>query len=217
MKKYKQAFEIIRNEGIKAFWIKFLDWAKIYRRLLIIERDYRKEMLIEQDIEVFSETRLLKEDEVDMYMPHQPEVNASEIKNRLKDGHLCFVTICDGAIIGHSWSAFDKAYCEYLNCFISFPSNTVYNYDSFILPDYRGNRIAASQYLFKLKYLIKNGYLCSIGFVLPENTASIKFTQRFGDKSIGIIGYVKAGPWKKYFSKLKPEYANKQGIKIEKK
>jgi hypothetical protein len=215
LKKDIRAFEIIRDEGIKACWIKFLDWTRIYRRLLVFERDHRKESLTEPDIKVDFETRLLKEDDASFYTLHQPDINASEVITRLRDGHLCFVTMDSGAIIGHTWSAFGKAYCEYLDCYLMLPDNTVYNYDIFISPDYRGNRIAASQYLYKLKYLLKKRYYCSIGLILPENGTSIKHTERLGDKKIGIIGYFKVGGWKKYFYKLKPEFSEKQVIKIE--
>ena len=173
MKKYIQAFEIIRDEGIKALWIKYLDWAGIYRRLLVFERDHRKETLTEPDIKVNFKTRLLMEDEISLYTRHQPGINEPEIIKRFREGHLCFVTMDAGAIIGHTWSAFGKAYCEYLDCFLSLPPNMVYNYDAFVSPDYRGHRIAAAQYLYKLIYLLKKGYSHPIGFALPENTAAI--------------------------------------------
>jgi len=215
MNKYDQAFEIIRNDGIKPLWIKFLDWAKIYRRLLLFERDYRKETLVGPDIKLHFEIRLLKDNEVGMYKLLKPGVNEFEIIKRLEEGHLCFVSIHEGAIIGYTWSAFDQAYCDYLDCSLSLPSNMVYNYDAFISPDYRGHRIAAAQYLYKMKYLLKNGYFRPISFILPENSAAIKHIKRTGGKDIGTIGYVKVGPWKKSFCKLKPEYSDKRLVKIE--
>jgi len=212
MKKYERVFETIRNEGIKTLCIKILDWAKMYRRLLFFVRDYSKETLIEPDVKLHVETRLLKENEVDMYTLHHPGVNASEIIKRLKEGELCFVSIHDGVFIAHTWSAFNQACCEYLDCFLSFPTDTVYNYDAFVSPDYRGHRIFPAQYLYQMKYLLKNGYFRTISFVLPENSAGIKHLKRTGGKDIGIIGYVKVGHWKKYFCKMKPEYLDKQAI-----
>jgi len=208
---YSRALEIFRKGEIKTLWFKILG-ETLYRRLLLFNKDYHEP--IEQIAETNIETRVLQRNDIGEYINFRPDTTNLEVIDRLGSGHICFITLHEDKVIGAAWVATQKAYIDYLDCYIELADNEVYFYDGFILPSYRGKNIMFQFTAQRIIYLREKGYSYGVSATLPENRSALSLYKKNRINYIGHIGYFKIGPWKKYFCKLKPEYVDQSGIKI---
>ena len=203
-KKLKRAVEVLREEGIKSFWFKLLSEIG-YRRYLLLELSL-EEPIPEVRFSLPVTIDLLKKTEVDEYVMFQPGIKTSDIADRLNAGHWCFVARHEGKLISATWATIHRTWTSYLARAIHFMPDEVYFYDVFTRPDFRGKSILPAILVDMIRYFRDAGYRRMVCLVLPENKSSLKALQKVAFHPLGMMGYIKIGPWRWHFYRTRESY-----------
>jgi RimJ/RimL family protein N-acetyltransferase len=193
----ERAVRVLREEGIKSFCFKLLGEIG-YRRYLLLERSL-EEPIPHAETHLPITIELLKKAEADEYSMFRVKVRPSEIVDRLNAGQWCFVARHEGKLISGSWAGVHTARSYYLNREIRLGQDEVYVYGSFTKPDFRGLFISPTIKVAMMRYFRDTGYRRMICWVSPENRPSLKALQKVGFRPLGIMGYLKIGPWRRDF------------------
>jgi GNAT superfamily N-acetyltransferase len=192
---------VLREEGIKSFWFKSLG-EMCYRRYLLLER-LLDDPIPHTEPRVPITIDLLKKTEAEEYSMFRAGVQQSEIIDRINSGHVCFLARHRGKIISATWAAVNMTVRSYyLNREIRLGQDEVYTYNSFTAPDFRGLSVSPALKVEMMRYLRSAGYRRMICWVLPENSPSLKALQKVGFHPLGVMGYVRVGPWRKDFYRV---------------
>jgi SAM-dependent methyltransferase/GNAT superfamily N-acetyltransferase len=190
----KRTGEVLRQEGVKSLWFKILG-ETVYRRAILMERPLdQPNVRLAARLPVAID--LLRTSEVDEYANFRPDTDPSETRRRLEAGPLCFVARHEGRIVHACWAATGRAWVEYLAGEILLASDEVFHYDSFTAPSFRGRNIAAVRVIEAARYFRQAGYRRLVAIVVPENTSAFRSLEKAGYRRVGVIGYVKIGPWR---------------------
>jgi RimJ/RimL family protein N-acetyltransferase len=108
-----------------------------------------------------------------------------------------------GRIVSARWATANPIWIDYLSCEFRLAAGEVYSYDLFTRPDFRGHTVSPVTSAAMLRYFRTAGYRRAVGTVLPENHPSLRAIAKTGYRPYGLIGYVKIGPWKWHFSRVR--------------
>jgi hypothetical protein len=116
-----------------------------------------------------------------------------EFLNRFRSQDHCAVAVVDGRIVGYQWFCHRPVYSEERYAYeIAIPPDAVYEYDIFILPEYR---LAGLWFKFHCVYLreLLHGLQRQriIGMVDYGNRLSMNTHLRFGFKLVRVVCVVK--------------------------
>jgi GNAT superfamily N-acetyltransferase len=187
---------------IKRLWIRGLARARIYRRLILVERSL-SQPIPDASAHVPVCVRVLAAGEVDAYMLFRPDQGLAEVRRRLVEGQQCFAVWHDGRIIHATWAVTGRARIEYLSTELALAPDEVYAYDVFTSSAYRGLGASPARMLEMMRYFRDRGYRCQLGAILPENRSSLQLGEKVGSiRRIGLIGYVGLGPWRHVFCRI---------------
>jgi len=187
---------------IKKLWFGGLARARIYRRLLIVERPL-SEPLPDVSAHVPVCVSLLAADDSAAYMAFRPDQSTIEVRRRLDEGQQCFAVWHDRRIIHAAWTVTGRAWIEYLSTEIPLASDEVWAYDVFTSPAIRGFGASPARMLEMIRYFRGRGYRCLLGAILPENRSSLRLGEKVGwIRRTGVIGYVGLGPWRHVFCRI---------------
>jgi len=199
---FGRAAEVLRNEGLRSLWFRILG-ETVYRRAILIER-LLQEPIVEQQPGVDVEVNLLTASDLDEYLAHRPGSNAADICERFRQGQKCFVARHQGITASTCWAATGAARIDYLSCEIRLAEDEVYTYGSYTAPRFRTLNIAAVRGNEMVRYFRERGYRRFVAILMPENKAAFRPIEKIGYRRIGIIGYVKFGPWRRFFGRVQP-------------
>lgn len=183
-----------REGGLNHLWFKILG-ETVYRRAELMERS-----LVEPrrapTVAVTVEIAQLGEDEIDDYMKLRPDVDPAAVRARLTAGQRCFVARHDGHIIHASWSATGQAWIDYLEREIQLAPDEVYVYETYSAPAFRGRNVGTLRSACDTQFFRDAGYRRALAVVMPENASGMYWLKKCGYRRIGVVGYVKVGPWR---------------------
>jgi GNAT superfamily N-acetyltransferase len=187
---------------IKRLWFGGLARARIYRRLILLERPLSHPPAnVSASVEVC--VSLLAAGEIDAYMAFRADQSVDEVRRRLDQGQQCFAVWHDGRIVHAAWAVIGRARIEYLSTEITLAPGEVWSYDVFTSPAFRGLGASPARMLEMMRYFRDRGYRCLIGAILPENRSSLRLGEKVGwTRCIGVIGYVGLGPWRHVFRRI---------------
>lgn len=197
----ERASEVLRQEGARSLWFKILG-ETVYRRLLLLERPLQ-EPIPDVTARVSVVIGLLKKIEIAEYVQFRTEADIPGIQSRLDAGQVCFVARHQGALVSTSWAAANRAWIDYLSRELRLAPDEVYAYDSFTEPAFRGRSVDPARTAEKLRYFRAAGYRRMVCAVSPENRASFRSCAKVGYRPYGLIGYVRVGPWKRHFCRVR--------------
>lgn len=197
----QRASEVLRKEGFKSLWFKILG-ETVYRRMVLMDR-----LLNEPIPDIMARLpvviSLLKDTELDEYLSLRPDADPSDIRRRLSAGQRCFVARHEGRIINASWATTRRAWIDYLGREIQLAPDEIYAYESFTAPNFRGQNIAPARLTQMLRYFRDAGYRRLLAAIMPENKHAFRPNAKLGYRSIGMMGYLKVGPWRYEFCRVK--------------
>jgi RimJ/RimL family protein N-acetyltransferase len=182
----------------RPFWIRVLSAARIYRRLVVIERPL-SEPLQDISVDVPVRVRVLTGSEVSAYMTLRPDQNVTEVRRRLDEGQRCFAVWHESEIIHASWAVERRATVDYLSAEFALAPDEVYAYGGFTALAFRGRGASAARILAMAAYFRDRGCRRLLSTVLPENGSSFRAWARVGYRRVGLIGFVGLGPWRHAF------------------
>jgi SAM-dependent methyltransferase/GNAT superfamily N-acetyltransferase len=198
----KRAAEIWREAGLQGLWFKALG-ETVYRRTVLVERPLH-EPIPRVSTSLPVTIGLLSETEINEYLNFRPETHPLEVRNRLEAGHLCFVARYEGRIVSAAWIATERVWIDYLACEIRLAADEAYLYESFTSPESRGQNIPAVRATHEAQHFRDAGYRRLVAVIMPENTPALRHAEKAGWHPFGMMGYVKLGPWRWDFCRVKP-------------
>lgn len=198
MNVFSRASRIAHEEGPKSLWFKILG-ETVYRRLLLIERDPSLDPPENHCLLKDAECHALTPAEIGAYQELRPEADAAEILNRLEFGHQCFAVWKDGRIINAGWVGTGRCRIDYLNLDVEVSPGTGYLYEVFTAREHRGNRVSSARFAHQSAVLSAQGYRRTIAAIWPENASVARSSARASFQTVGVAGYLGAGPLKYQF------------------
>jgi GNAT superfamily N-acetyltransferase len=136
---------------------------------------------------------------IDAYVSFRAGTDAQVIRHRLIDGQVAFVVWHKGHIVHAGWTVTKRAWIAFLDCDIGLAADTVYQYESYTAPEFRGQNLAAARITAMLRYYRAAGYRRLVAVVVPENRAAFRPLAKAGYRPFGRMGYIKIGPWRRDF------------------
>lgn len=198
-----RALRMLKEEGFGGVWFRLFAKIGIYRRLILGERPL-DELPAEMVTSLPLRVELLGEDQLDAYLTLRPDQDAAEVRRRLGTGQWCFAVWHDGQIIGASWLAGGRVRIDYLGRELTLGPDEVFIYDGYTSPAFRGSRASPLRTARSIRHASELGYRRLLATVLPENRAALPLWNRVGYRRLGVIGYVKLGPWRLDFLRMRP-------------
>jgi len=194
---FARSWEILQAEGLRSLWFKFLG-ETLYRRMDVIEKQVAPVPTGPGFAEGL-EISLMVPAEVDEFLEFRAYISRDTAFERLKRGQLCFLVRENGQIIHNTWVATGRLRIDYLNCEILVDSNTLYVFEAYTGPEYRGRSISSMRSFAMEKYCSGHGYTRLLAAVLPENRSVYRSLQKAGYAIVGRIGYRGFGRSRRHF------------------
>jgi GNAT superfamily N-acetyltransferase len=120
------------------------------------------------------------------------DLGETMVREALLRGDACVGAFCDGELAGYAWFSYDEA--PHLDGVrVSVPARAIYRYKAFVLPAYRGRRIAPFLYGAADGIVARPGRECVVNCIAVQNVTSIAASRRSGDALLGHLGYWQAG------------------------
>ena len=134
------------------------------------------------------EYRFLSEPELIKFAKNSElQLNLSVVKAALAKGDTCTGAINNGRLIAYLWRAYSPTkHTDGL--WIDFGPLARYSYDSFTLPQHRGQRVLHTLSM-STEALDQRGREKSIAFIETHNYSSIKSAKFTGNTIVGYAGY----------------------------
>lgn len=118
-------------------------------------------------------------------------------RSRFQSGDYCFVAEDRGKVVGYMWfSIRDLYYEEQTGYLLKLDSNTVYPYDGYVSPEYRGQRILEQMYSALQKWMNINFRKRIEILIACDNTVSIHIHEKLGFKYLKRVLYFRIAKWK---------------------
>ncbi len=195
----RRATEVLRTEGLRSFFFKVLG-ETVYRRVVVVERDLSQPPPVVQARLPVSIVRLC-DSEIEEYVAFRPETDAAEVRRRLQAGQVCWLVRYEGRIVHSCWVTTGRAWIEYLGWDVALPPDTAYSYESFTAPELRGQNLAVARSVVMQQALRQAGYRRAVAVIMPENRAGFYPAEKAGYRRVGVMGYLRIGPWRWTFGR----------------
>jgi hypothetical protein len=113
----------------------------------------------------------------------------SDVANRLKSGHQCYIALENERLIGFIWFAMNKIYSPDLHCTFSINENCVVSYNGFVHPHFRGRNILPAMRRMAFTELSEEGFKQCFDYVRATNKSVIRSNLKFSTIIVGKIIY----------------------------
>jgi GNAT superfamily N-acetyltransferase len=182
----RRALTVLRGQGVKGVWFGTLAWARLYRRLELLE------------LSLDPPPALLKTP-VTLDHGFLAETEDEHARARLERGERCFVSREAGVIVTSRWVAEGRGYVEYLDRWLDLEPGEVFVSGAFTVPALRGRGVSGAAITRLAHALADEGCVRMLACVLAENHAAKRSCDKVGYRPIGRLGYVKLGSWRRDF------------------
>lgn len=173
---------------LSRFWFGGLAWARLYRRLELVELDLRTPPSpLDTDLELVYGFVEVPGDE--------------RGRARLAQGDRCFAAWQDGRIVSSRWIAERRAYVAYLDRWLDLEPDEVYLSETFTQPSHRGHGVSGAAGTRLAAALAAEGYRRILAGVLRENRAGRRAYEKAGYRRVGRIAYLGLGPWRRHYGR----------------
>ena len=124
----------------------------------------------------------------------------SLIEARLAGGARCFLAM-DGERIAHGyWMGVGRVRIDYMERDLVLPSDSVYTYDSFSPPAYRGRGLAQAVGLHAMAVARAEGRRRAWCLPAVENAAGIRPVEAIGYRRVATLHALRIGPWRRHWA-----------------
>ena len=189
-----RSVEILRRDGLAALWFKIAGEV-CYRRMGLILDTLDRSLTPERKIPV--RTSLLFEREIGELAP-LVAIDETELRDRLRRQHLCFVGRLDGHIVGWRWYGQGIVRIDYLDADLELPSGCVFGYDVFVVSGHRRRGVSSSILSKARQTLRERGFEVRFSAIMPENLKGAGFSRAITvSHHVGLLRSLRIGPWRK--------------------
>jgi len=185
----------IWKDRLEQVWFKILA-ATVYRRVLLLERRLDRRMptilpRVDVTIDCLDDTHMAE------YLQLQPKGQESLIHNRFRHGHTCFAARYEGRLIAVAWATPHRINMSYVSLVMPLPGGSIYFYESFTEPGFRGLSIQVALCAHMMRYFGAKGFQRAVTGVVPENEPSRRVYAQCGFQPYKMIRFIKAGPYRR--------------------
>jgi hypothetical protein len=120
--------------------------------------------------------RIATIDDMDKFNNMFDEHKCNLLRQRFTRGEMCFVAVDGEKVIAQQWISSSDEYDPDNRLKVKVNSNEGYFFDTYVLPEYRNNKLHAALVASGLKHIYDRGLKKAIGIVVKNNTYSIKAT-----------------------------------------
>ena len=126
-------------------------------------------------------------------LPHCADPNLKLSTNfvcaALARGDICVAAFDGARLVAYEWVAFGPT-PHIGGVWVEFDKTARYGYKQFVLPQYRGQRIAAALATHSDGWCKRRGRSHAVSFIDLDNEASWHASLRVGNETVGYAGYV---------------------------
>ena len=123
------------------------------------------------------------------------------IEARLASGARCFLAM-DGERIAHGyWMGVGRVRIDYLAGDLILPPDSVYTYDSYSPPAYRGRGLAQAVGLHAMGVARAEGRARAWCLPAVENAAGIRPVEAIGYRRVAVLHRLGVGPWRRHWTR----------------
>lgn len=132
------------------------------------------------------------------YLQLQPKAQESLIHDRFSHGHTCFAARYEDRLIAAAWATPHRIHMSpYVPLVIPLPDKSIYFYESFTEPGFRGLSIQTALCAHMMRYYGAKGFQRAVTGVVPENGPSRRMNEKCGFQPYKMIRVVMAGPYRR--------------------
>lgn len=113
------------------------------------------------------------------------------VEERYELGDLCFGAFLDGKYAHLKWVAFNKSYISEIDSNIRLSPDSVYLYDGYTLPEYRGLGLTTTVLDKTFQFLKEIGIKKTYTLIHHDNFPILKAKAREKARKIGTVTYIK--------------------------
>ncbi len=187
----RRAWTIWREEGWLALWFRVLG-ETVYRRVLLLALDLPPKATVPAGISA----RWLRAEEAKAYAEFHPTLTAGQVERRLASGERCLVLESEGRFVHGRWTAFQRAWIEYLRLPLPLPDGTAYVYGTYTPPEQRGKGYATTGAVVQALLLHREGFERVMACIQPDRAMAYPPMLKAGYRPVGYFGWVRLGPWR---------------------
>jgi GNAT superfamily N-acetyltransferase len=179
------------KDRFERVWFKILA-TTVYRRVLLLERTLNGPIpMISPQVDVTIDC--LGDTQVKEYFQLQPEAQESEIHHRFSRGHTCFAARYKNRLIAVAWATPHRIHISYVAFVRPLPDKSIYFYESFTEPGYRGLSIQSALCSHMMRHYGAKGFQRVLTGVVPENGPSRRKNEKCGFRPFAMIRLVRFG------------------------
>lgn len=130
---------------------------------------------------------------------HLPSIHTSDIAERVRKGHYCFVGRHSGEIIYVIWMAVGSCYSYAIDRSFTLSPTEIYGYSAYTFPSFRGNGVHTAGLGRSMQLLHDKGFALKHCFIDPKNGAAMRVTEKLGCQSMGVTGFIEIAGFRWYF------------------
>ena len=175
-----------RKAGVRGVWFGALAWARLYRRLELVELS-------------LDPPPDLRETPLALEYGFLAEPDDEDARARLERGDRCFVAREAGTIVSSRWIVGGRASVDYLDMWLDLEPGEVFLSETFTVPALRGRGVSSAAGTRLAHALADEGCRRILAGVLMENHAGKRAYEKAGYRRVGRIGYAGVGRWRKHF------------------
>lgn len=180
-----EAWRVARESGFASLWFHFLQWASVYRRMIVTGGPLPRR---EEEAEIPLEFGVLGEDQLEDHVVLRPDMDLSDVRRRFASGHWCYTARTrQRELIGTCWIAAESARIDYADCGIELAARTVYIYDQFVSAGHRGLRVAGALETHRDQDLRRRGYKLCVAAYWSENRIPLGRSRKRAHSEIGML------------------------------
>lgn len=108
-----------------------------------------------------------------------------EVERRLNAGHMLFIAKKTEKIIGFFWAATKYGEISDFHALIHLDEQEAYDYNSYIVEEYRGKDINKGLKVYAFDVLRQKGFDRVVGYIINTNKSSLRSNEKIGYHIIG--------------------------------
>lgn len=190
------------DRGVRGLWFRALA-ATCYRRAVLVEHPLDAPLPV-GEAGASVEIARLAAAEVSDYVAFRPDADPTVIESRLEQGQVCFTARHEGRIVSAAWIATGHVWIDYLGCRLSLAPDEAFLHESFTARAFRGRNIPVVRARHEAEYFRAAGCRRIVAIIVPENAPALRHAEKSGWRRVGVMGYVKLGPWRRDFCRVAP-------------
>jgi len=187
--KIRIGLDIRRQFGGKIFFGRVLPWLLCRRYYFYSQAIHPTKPAVSCSYPVM--VKFADEDDLALVAALSPgDATISQLKKRLRDGHLCFTGWVKDRLVHFRWIFTWSLYLPYLHRTLLLSSSEVYVDEAYTIPELRGRGIATYMGHILRLALSERGFKRYSCAVASWNKAQQKLADKFGMEKVGEGGFI---------------------------